>query len=380
MSGVVQGTVFEWRASVSAEAARKERMTLLALFAPGIASVGWAVIGLATGAGANVRFLIVLGAMLIGLGVHGLMSSRQLRSTVVQVDRSGTLTVADPKRSHSLDLRTASTLAIRHRNARPQWKWSIEVIHQGGAWHADLPGLATYWNLDADVIGALETDLQRWLAWANQHQRSTPPHPADVPSETATPYGSATTRRPTDAIPVQGAVANRPGRFEWQPPRHPNQARNRLRFRIGVTGVVVLVAVIAAVSEAQNGLAAVLFSMFVPALILLIGFGIDRVYDIGRRFRIRVDAAGLSIQRSSKPPTTIPASDIGALQVTLSHEATHDPHLESSNWYLTVTRRNGELVRTALPLYLGTSFHRNDAIALEAELRRRLGVTNSPAR
>lgn len=375
-NNAVQDSVFTWSAPIGSELARKERLTQLGLLGSGLAAMGWGAASAASDLGGDVRFLMVIGFMLLCLWAFGLMNSRQLRSTQIRIDRMGTLVVSDANGSSSIDLRTVSLLSIRRRNGRPQWKWSIEAVHRSGAWHTELAPLASYWNLDDETIAALDAELQRWLAWANGSASSAASASASALPAEAQGAATALTGPLAEPITVRGASTNSRSSFEWQPPEHPNKARNRRRLRIGVIGFALFVAVLAAISEAENGIAAVLFSMFVPVLILLIGFGIDRAYEFGRRFRIGVDHAGLSIRRSSKPPLVIPTDAVRSLQITLSSEATHDASIESSNWYLTVGRADGENVRIALPLSLGSSFVRNDAIALESELRRRLGVSS----
>ncbi len=380
MSDVVTPeAVYEWRAPVDGALVTKERITVAALLGGGAAMAAWGVISAVIGAGADVRFLVVVGVMLLSLGAWAVRDSRRLRSTVIRIDRMGTLTVSDTKQQATIDLRTVSTLSVRRRSGRPQWHWSIEAAHPGGAWHAELAGLATYWNLGDDEMAKLESELLGWLAWATGNAAvARAPGAASASPSASFAAGSITdagsSRPPAAAIAVRGVVTSTPREFEWEPPEHPNKARNRRRLRIGVVGFAVLVALFAAISEAENGVTAVLFSMFVPVLILLIGFGVDRAYDLGRRFRIGVDANGLSIRRSSKPPIVVAAPTIATLQISLAHESTHDANIEASNWYLTVGTNDGETKRIPIPLSLGSSFARNDAIALEAELRRRLGV------
>lgn len=356
--------VYEWRAPVGPALVKKERLTIAGLLGTGAAMVGWGLVSSLVGVGADVRFLIVAGAFMLCLGALSVLDSRRLRSTVIRVDRTGTLSFSDTKRQSALDLRTVPVLSIRRRSGQPQWRWSIEAANEGGAWHAELAGIATYWNLGEADVANLEQELGRWHAWATTNT----PHARSAVGA-APPPASA-----NQPIAVRGAVTSTPHDFEWQPPEHPNKARNRRRLRIGVGAVALFIAIVAAISEAENGVTAVLFSMFVPVLILVLGFGIDRAYDLGRRFRIGVDRNGLSIRRSSKPPVVVPASAIASLQITLSQAATHDAGVESSNWVLAVVKTDGETVRSALPLWLGSSFVRNDAIALEAELRRRLEV------
>ncbi len=380
MSNVaVHETVFEWRAPIAADLARKARLSQLGLFGAGGVMVALGIVSAVSDVAGDVRFLLVVGLMLLGLGILGAMDSRRLRSTVLRIDRMGMLSLTDSKGSASIDLRGVSVLAIRHRTGRPQWRWSIEAVQPAGGWHADLAGLATYWNLDQATITALDAELQRWLAWATGRSPGTG---ADAGPSAASEIGGPGSRfvgssaaASTTPVDVPGATTNTDRIFEWQPLAHPNKARNRRRVRIGVGGLVLAIAVIAAVSEAENGLSAVLLSMFVPVLILLFGFGFDRVYDLSKRFRVRVDGAGLSIRRSSGKEVVIPASDIVSLSVSLVQHSSHDANVDSSSWFLQVQRVDGEWTKAQLPVFFGTSFARNDAIALEAELRRRLGLT-----
>lgn len=387
MSDVVTPeAVYEWRAPIPPELAKKGRLTLLGTVGGGAASIAWGVAAAVAGIPGDVRLLTVMGVMLLTIGMLGRGHSGRLRSTVIRVDRLGTLTVSDAKRTDSIDLRTVSALAIRERSGRPQWLWSIEAVHRAGAWHTELPALAGYWNLAKGDVAELEAELRRWLAWATGTMvpaSSPAPDPAANPDSTTpgstapgstAPGSTAPGGFDSAPIPVNGTVTSTAHVFEWQPPQHPNKARNRRRLRIGVVGFAVLIAVFAAVSEAENGVSAVIFSMFVPVLILVIGFGLDRAYDYGRRFRLGVDERGLWIRRSSKEPVVIARTDVATLTLRLSHDSTHDADVETTSWTLGVDRRTGDPVNTRLPLALGSSFSRNDAIALEAELRRRLGV------
>ncbi len=270
-NAAVHESVFEWRAPIAADLARKERLTLLGLFGSGIALIVWGVVSAVTGLAGDIRYVLVLGTMLAALGLFGALDSRRLRSTVLSIDRMGTLTVSDTKGSASIDLRTVSALSIRRRAGRPQWRWSIEAVQPDGAWHVELGGLASYWNLDENTVGALEVELQRWLTWANggvavpstANQGNAPlsqeMHPQEMLSQ-KTPA----TDRVAEPVSVRGTRVSTHSVFEWQPPEHPNKVRNRHRLRIGVIAFALVIAVVAAISEADNGVSAVLLSMFVP--------------------------------------------------------------------------------------------------------------------
>ncbi len=236
--------------------------------------------------------------------------------------------------------------------------------------------MATYWNLDEAVVRSLETELRRWTTWANGG--STVAGAADPSASASTGTGSAAAGRP-GATPnrIAGAVTNTADSFVWTLPSHPNRARNRRRLRIGIVALALLIAIIAAVSEWENGPAAVGFSMFVPVLILVIGAGVDFVYTIGGRFQIAVDRAGLSIRRSSKPPLVIPAAEVRGLEIELRQLVSSSEVGDSSSWFLEVQRTDGESVSMPIPSALGSAFGRNEAIALAAELRRRLAVAPS---
>ncbi len=369
---VVPESVYEWRAPVSTDLARKGRFSQAVCFAGGIGLVVWGVASAATAFAGDARALIVVGLMLAGLGVLGAWDSRRLRSTVVRIDRMGTLTVSDARGSTSVDLRTVTDVAIRRRNKRPQWRWSIEAVARDGAWHAEIAAIATYWNLDETVIRSLETELRRWTAWANGGSVVGASTESSM-ARSAEP-GDSGVRRPSVSTPVVGSVVNSPDAFVWRLPTHPNRARNRRRLRIGVVGFALAIAVFAAVSEWENGLTAVALSMFVPVLILVIGAGIDFFYTIGRRFQIGVDRAGLSIKRSSKEPLVIPAADVRSLAIELRQTHSSPEIGDASSWFLEIHRASGESVTMPIPSALGSAFGRNEAIALEAELRRRLGV------
>lgn len=343
-------TVFEWQPEITDHLRTRERFTRLVTFGAGGVSAIWGI-GAATGLIlGDARYLIVLGLMLVTIGILGLGPSRSLRSTRVHVDGNGTLHVTDDEVSTVIDLRIASELAVRRRQARPQWKWSIEVIHCEGAWHTTLAPLASYWNLDETSIRSLEADLQRWMTWANG--------------------GSAPA--PTPAAPW--APTPTPTEFVWRPADQPNRERNRNRLRLGTIGLALVIAIAATISEAENGLSAVLFSMFVPVLVLIIGFGVDRVYDAGRKFSVRMDSFGLTVLGARGNISMVPRAEIVRPYVVLREQlvASGSTSTRSSNWFLGVERSSGDPIEWLLPTKLGTRFDQNDAMLLEAAIRQRL--------
>ena len=163
--------------------------------------------------------------------------------------------------------------------------------------------------------------------------------------------------------------------FEWRPTKHPKRDRNRKRIRLGFGVAALLVAIGAAVSSWSDGVVNVVASMFVPVLILLIGFGIDRIYDAGRNFSIRADGISLTIHRGGRAaPAVIPVSELTGLRVASQRVAAPNG-THGSAWHIVAERRNDKAVDVILPTFLGTTFGRDDAHELEAELRRRCRLT-----
>jgi hypothetical protein len=165
-----------------------------------------------------------------------------------------------------------------------------QVAGTGGAWHAEIPSTAMYFNLPEEEVSTLEAELQRWLTWANGGAGS---EQSTAPDMTAV----ASSSQPLSTSPAAEALTN--ASFVWKPSRHPNADRNRKRVRIGFVVFALAIIIAAASSEWENGAGSVLFSMTVPIVIVLIAFGVDKLYDAGRRFEISVLTAPTSRSTSS---------------------------------------------------------------------------------
>ncbi|MEZ5227578.1 MAG: hypothetical protein R2710_13135 [Acidimicrobiales bacterium] len=380
--------MYTWRPVITEEMARRERLLGLATWVAGGLAVIAGVVLAALGEGGSTRFLVIVGAMLLTLGFWARTASRKARSAALSIDRNGLLSVAEGGSASTLDLRTVSSIEVRQRTGRPHWCWSIEAVSPAGGWHTELTPLASYVNLPADQIEALEVQLLRFLAWANPSVAPAAPHAA-APSPSHLAAGSvAATEGHTPAtaagagpVALRGAVEASPDRLTWMVPRGDNAVRNRRRFRIGLAVTFLGFAIVAAVSVRDDGLDAMVLSMFAPLLYLLIGLGIDRAFMTGSKFKLIVDASGLTVDRGRTRTLTIPRADIKTIDVsTRSSGVTVDGTSTNANhWFLTVHRHSDQPgarpYGSMLPVGLGGSFTRNDAIALEAELRRRCGLS-----
>ncbi len=373
--------VFVWRPPIDPALAKRELFTRIGLLGGGVLAMAVGIVMAVSGRSGFTRELVVVGVMIFGLGLFGLRDSKKARSTALTIDRNGTLAVAQAGTVTHVDLRTASSVAVRRRSGQPQWKWSIEAVTPAGGWHTELAPLASYWNQPKATMASLELELQRWLSWANPDLTSpTTVSPTTSSSTTVSP-GTQSFTQPNAGAPVavRGTVEASDARFVWTPARSENAGRNRTRFRLVWLVLVVISAVFAAASVWSDGLDAVVFSMFAPGLLLLAGVGIDRVFAVGGKYRVIVDHAGLSIDPGRRTKVTFDRSNISSISVhTRQTTNVGTSNTSSSQWYIQVGRRSDQPGDTAfssvIPLGLGTSFGRNDAIALESELRRRCGL------
>ncbi len=358
--------VFVWQPPIIPTLAKRELFTRVGLLGGGALAMAVGI-GLAvSGRSSFTRELVVVGFMILSLGIFSLRDSKKARSTTVTIDGNGTLAVSQAGTVTHVDLRTASSVSVRRRSGQPQWKWSIEAVTPAGGWHTELAPLASYWNQPKATMESLELELRRWLAWANP----------DLESPTTAAPSFARSSTGGAPVAVRGAVEASDARFVWTPARSENAGRNRTRFRIFWLVLVTVTVILAAVSVWSDGLDAVVFSMFAPGLLLLAGVGIDRVFAVGGRYRVVVDHSGLSIDPGRRAKVTFDRSNIASISVnTRQVTSGGSTNTSSSQWYIQVVRRSDQPSDTAftsvIPLGLGTSFGRNDAIALEAELRRR---------
>lgn len=357
-----QSLVYSWSAPPIPDESKRVAVFFAATF--GLAAIGvvFGVAVLADVFGGDARFLLVMSLILAMLGALGLTSTRNARSFRLAIDRNGTLTAGDRAGHSSVDLRTCHAINVRLRNNRVSSQWSIEAVGAQGAWHREIANVATYWKQPTPGMGELEAELRRWLAWANGGAELTPRRPSPADAETAqTGYA--------------GVVTATPDRFEWRPPQGANADRNRRRVRIGFGIVTAAVAIFAVVSEWENGLAAVFFSMFVPVLLLVIAAGVDLAYRRGKQFAIIVDPTGLTARQGSKTKAHAAHGTITELTVESSTHTsnTGGTTTTSTIWSVrgTAPGAQNDVFRAVIPLHLGTAFSRNDAIALEAELQAR---------
>jgi hypothetical protein len=364
MRGEANTPVWEWRFPEIEGARAKEWGHRLVTLGLGAVLAIWVAAGL-VGAPGDIRFLAVVSFMLVALGVLGVRDSQRARSTSVSVDHHGILRVADRAATAMVDLRDATEVAVRRRNHSTSWRWAIEVVTPAGGWHAEVRPIATIWNQPEAVMAALETELSDQLS---RLDRTVPSAPVASPQDSASSPHEPTSASVSPGRSGGGASVER---FEWRPPRAPHAQRNRRRVRAGFGAAALAVAILAAVSEWDSGVVAVLASMFVPVLLGVIGFGFDCGYRIGTRFGVSLDSESLVIDRWLRSPSVIPRSEIETVAIDLRREVSGSD-ADGSKWFLIVYRIDGDTRPIPLGLGFGSRFTRNDAIALEAELRNRL--------
>ena len=359
-------TTWTWRPEPSERLRRRVLLTTLILGGMIVGSIAIAVLSPA-------RFSIVVAVMMAGIGVFWLLEHRRFRSTVVEVGADGVLRASDGKRSTSIDLTTADTIAVRLRTESGQSiafstpRWSIEIAGPNDAFSYGLAHAAGIFNPDDADIHRLEDGLR-----AEATRRG-----ARLSESPAADTGAAPVDTPPSMIaglqdPASGPTLTDPPatRFEWRPPVSPNADRRRRWFRIGYVGVALLIAVFGAASVWGDWVGVVLSALTVPGLILIFCGGVDYAIGRSRRFRIVVDNGVLTVEPGSDDRRIAlrgaKVSVDKASQLTANANMTH----RSVRWHLAVDSADGASLRRMFPS-LGTTTTHDDYVALERELRRR---------
>ncbi len=347
--------VWEWHFPISPEDQRRRLLTAGGFFGAGLTCLVLAAFSISQGSSGTSRFSIVLGLLFLGLLALGEMETKRARSTVIGLNRMGLLTFTDSRTTSSVDLRTSSVPSIRRRTSPARWHWSIELNTPDAGWHREIANTSSYFQLSESEAKALEADLQHWSSWARGGQ-----------TIVQTPLAGIGASTPTAATPNQ---------FHWTPPRHPKADRNRRRLRIGVGVFALLVAVLAAVSEWKNGLAAVGFSMLTPVIILLVGAGLDLLFRSGQGFTIDINDGLLTIGRGRGESIIVPVRTIRSLSVdsATSSVNTGGTTQRSTIWKLSIQSDQDpskpEPILVFIPTGFGSGFNTDEAIKLEASLR-----------
>lgn len=300
-----------------------------------------------------VRFPLVFGAISLSLAAMGDAQTRRARSTTMSIDNLGLLTITDNQSSSTLDLCTSSVPDVRVRAGSQYSKASIEAISPSGPWHRELASIAGNLRLGTEEIHKLQVELHKWSIWASGGK------------SVALAKQSISARKQHPSI---GSTPATP--FTWTPPRHPNAARNQRRFRVGSALGLGALAIGIAASQWENGLDDVVISMFVPVLLLLFGFGLDRSYAVGQNFLIHVDRSTLTVTKGNKTLHAVPLASIRQLEVDASAQAsTTQTSQRHIMWYLRM-EVEPEPLKVQIPRGLGSGFSKDAAIQLEADLNR----------
>lgn len=338
---------------------------LTALFAVLAATVELRVWGVIT--------LLVAAIGLLAYGEH-----RRFVSTVVGVNRDGTLVVRDARSTSSVALAAVDMVDVTERSggaSRMETEWVIQAAGPAQTMQHRLGAPGGLWQTPPAQIAALRTELQTQAVAAGAQLDPTLRHEATLspppdPSTAQTTVMPAATPPPSPPPPTGWVSAEELARFEWSPPVAPNAVRRRQRFRAGYITVTVLLMGVAAFSVRDDGVAAMVLSALVaPGILLAICLALDWAIGRARRFVLTVADGVLEVPgaRSGASSIALHGSQVSIDQVT---SPGHDTTTSPTNTLLRVTAADGSRLQRQFPSF-GVTTTRDDYLALERELRRR---------
>ncbi len=368
--------IWTWKYPSDSPALRYRWLVPGALVVAALALVGWAILGSASGRSTSIRYLLVMALMLLALAIMAEIDSRRALSTSISVDRGGLLTFSSGGDTTSFSLAEASEPSFRMRSHSVRFvsRWSLETLTPQGPWHREIMTVAGYSNLDENEIRGIESEIQRL------HRRFTHQGQTDPTSMTADPHDGETPAMAVETVEraaVASTAAGSDSSFVWVTPEIPTAQRNRRRVRLGFGLAALAVAVLAAASSWKDGPGAVALSMFVPVLLLLIGLGLDRMYVVGRGFRLTADRTGVQARKRSKVLLDTPRDRISSVTVSTTSGAVYASGIwtKTTVWWLKVGTTDGETEEVALPTNgWGLKFGIDDAVEIETRLKQVLDL------
>ena len=304
------------------------------------------------------------GVRRVGILVMEEMATRRALSAEMSVDSAGLLTVRNSSGSSTVDLSRASEPVVKVRSGSSNVRrWSVEMDTPDGAWHWDIGRLA-FKDIDRGVMEELEAELRRL---------SRRFHASAAPTGSLGPAAAGSGE--TSESPLAGSGET----LVWTIPRSPNAERNRRRLRIGFWGTALVLAVILAAANWSEGLGTVALTMFVPVLLALIGFGLDRLYTVGHKFRIEVRDGTLKATNGARTLLEVPSDSVRSVSVRTTHTNMYSggAHTRATTWVVFVDVGEAEPSQVAFPSGFGVTMNRDHAISLEARLRSALGLESS---
>ena len=356
--------IWTWKLQPDEGAARRLLLLRVGIAVVALIAVVWVVAASSSGSGGSIAYPVIVGVALVGILVMEEMATRRALSAEMSVDSAGVLTVRNSSDSSTVDLSRASEPAVKLRSGyNNSHRWAVEMDTPDGAWHWDIGRLA-FKNIDRDVMEELEGELRRL---SRRFRASAAPGSAGH----AAPGGSGG----TSESPLAGSGET----LVWTIPLSPNAERNRRRLRIGLWGTALVLAVILAAANWSQGLGRVAMTMFVPVLLALIGFGLDRLYTVGRKFRIEVRDGTLKATNGARTVLEVPSESVRSVSVGTIHTYLYSgtAHTRATNWMVAVDVGEQEPSKVGIPSGFGLGMNRDHAISLEARLRSALGLESS---
>lgn len=329
---------------VPSDRIKKRNLQVTALLAVAVLGLlAWGVAGLAGAHRGSTRTVLVVGVFGV---IHLVMmrtETKRALSTTLSIDDTGELRVSDSSEQTKIDLRRSDSINVRLRSGRTASHVSVESVADGSATSHQLANVAMYFPLERERIEDLGAQLEQWRSWAN-------------------------TNRQTSAA-VSGQNHARSGQLSWAPPVSPNAERNRTITRVCFAAVILGIVASVVVTQWENGLSAVFFSMLAPALVLLLAVGIDLAFSPTRRvFKLDAAAGVLTVRASKSKTQAFQVIDLRSAQVTATIQTSPGAsNHQTTIWKLSLDEK-GEPHNFVIPTGLGTSFGRNDAIELESSL------------
>lgn len=378
-------TVWRWGYPITKRDETRRRVHAGGLILLGALCILYLVIAVVMGSGsaapAGTRFLVVLGVMSISIGIMGELQTRRARSTELRIDGNGVLTFIDSKHANSIDLRTCSQPAVKHRSRPSGSVWMIEAIAPSGAWHQDFANTAAHLRMAEDDVNALRAELVHWSTWASRGQ-ARPHGPQPQSSQSASPAATPPEATPPHLVqphlPQAGSgqptgQGNAPGTFEWRPAIKANADKNRQNLRKISAAVIGAMVVIIIFAQAKNGLAAVLFSMFLPVMLVSVAVVLDFAFRQGRAFRLVAQGGVLTVWNGTRQGASIPLSTVQAFRVDSRTMRSSSSTTSSSStaWFVTLTAQPSQ-PEIAIPGGFAVEFGRQQAIELEVSLNQLL--------
>lgn len=319
------------------------------------------------------RWIIVLALLLAGIGVLWWVQHRRFRSTRLSIAPDGRLSIADNSQSATIELARVDTIAVRQRAAggrsmlQPNARWSIELAGPDDSLSHEIALAGGLFNLDEKEILELERALR---AQAAQHGARLSSNEA---ATDASPQLGVAAPEQAAAAPIDAAASDTP--FEWRPPVSPGADRRRRWIRIGYLGCALVIAIFGGISARDDGIGAILLTaLTVPGMIVLIGGAFDYMSGRARRFRLTVSGGVLCIDGHGAPAQIdLRGATVAVERRSALVQTGNGGSVRSASWWLEVRAADGEKLARMFPSW-GTSTSQDDYVALERELRRRVGT------